>query len=389
MITEVKISDIKIERTSAWNELSGSINGDTVYYRIPAEYEIHLCAEGFVALALMEAMVSNVPIVLDRSVPLSQKLYVQLHELQAIYSGWNRDLHIVAIEADTTTEKLESSLVGSMFSGGVDSSYTLLQKKSEITHLIMCSGFDSESENAWNKKLELQSRFSQSVGKKLLPVVSNAREWIEGRRISWLMGHGLFLSTLGGMLGMSRIYIPASHTYDELFPWGSHVLSDPMWSTESSEVIHHGARRRSQKVESLLSDEFIVNNLQVCWRDIQGNCGECSKCVRTMIAVTLLDGEVKALPALTDLKLLSVLNTSDDGLAVFVEDLIILAKEKGHEQIYKKLRNSYRRYQLKLVLPQVDRYLFGGAIRRLSRKRNKPGWADWRVTLRGSNRWDI
>mgnify|MGYP000324011770 FL=1 len=185
---------------------------------------------------------------------------------------------------------------------------------------------------------------------------------------------------------MKRIYIPSSHTYEELFPWGSHPLSDPMWSTESTEVIHDGAGfRRGEKMRDLLKEPVLADNLQVCWKTTLDNCGECSKCVRSMVAVTLLNGSIKSLPTLSDLRKLKILRATDESGATFLEDAIILAKDAGNTAIYKILKRYYRRYQISLVLPLIDRYLFANFLRSLYRRIRKPDWLNYRVTLRGSH----
>jgi hypothetical protein len=51
-------------------------------------------------------------------------------------------------------------------------------------------------------------------------------------------------------------------------------------------VTHLGAElRRNHKLEALLDEPLVQRHLRVCWenRAPTGNCGECEKCVRTMV----------------------------------------------------------------------------------------------------------
>jgi hypothetical protein len=51
-------------------------------------------------------------------------------------------------------------------------------------------------------------------------------------------------------------------------------------------VTHLGAElRRNLKLEALLDEPLVQRHLRVCWenRAAKGNCGECEKCVRTMV----------------------------------------------------------------------------------------------------------
>lgn len=390
MDDKFRISDIKILSESGYNELSGSINGARIYFRVPEKFDLYPMAECFLGIALLDAMASNSRIIIDDSVAISQELYDRVNEIQAIYSCWSTDLHVVELEAKISSDPIIFDSVGAFFSAGVDSSHTLFRNKEDISHLIMFRAFDSGNDEAsWQQRVVKQTNFAESLGKILIPVDTNVKEWTERRKISWEFVHGLFLSSVGGIFGMERIYVPSSHTYGELFPWGSHPLSDPMWSTESTEVIHDGAGyRRGDKMKDLLKESILADNLQVCWGSTLENCGKCSKCVRTMVAVHLLGGEIKSLPSLREIKELKTLRVTDESGATFLEDAMILAKNAGNIEIYKILKHYYRRYQVGLIWPLLDRYLFGNFLRSLYRKIKKPDWLTYRVTLRGSNRSD-
>ena len=80
-----------------------------------------------------------------------------------------------------------------------------------------------------------------------------------------------------------------------------------------------------------------------------------------------------------------MLKAIDESGATFLEDAMLLAKETGDTEIYRVLKHYYRRYQIGLILPLIDRYLFANFFRSLYRKIKKPDWLTYRVTLRGSN----
>lgn len=387
MSNELRISDIKVKSIDGYKELSGVVDGETIYFRVPEIFELYRMAECFLSLALLDAMASNRTIVVDSSISISKELYSRLSEIQAIYSCWNTDLNIVDIKADVSDKPINFDSVGTFFSAGVDSSHTLLRNQEDITHLIMFRAFDYGNDTeSWKTRIINQTDFADTIGKVLVPVDTNARAWCENKNISWTFVHGLFLSSIGGIFGMKRMYVPSSHTYAELFPWGSHPLSDPMWSTESTTVVHDGAGfRRGAKMRDILKKPLFADNLQVCWDSTVANCGVCSKCTRTMVAIKLLGGSTKSLPTLTSIKGLEFLKATDESGATFLEDAMVLAKESGNEDDYKMLRHSYRRYQLGLIPPLLDRYLFANFFRNLYRITKKPDWLNC-VTLR-SSKW--
>jgi len=258
----------------------------------------------------------------------------------------------------------------------------------DITHLIMLRVFDMGDDQAsWDQHVATQTIFAKSLGKSLVPVETNARDWTDGKQIAWGFAHGLLLSAAGTALGLKRLYIASSHTYEYLLPWGSHVLTDPMWSTESTQVIHDGAAcRRTDKTREILKYPDIVSNLKVCWNHINKNCGTCSKCIRSMTAIYLLGGDTKSLPALDDLQLLKAIRATTDSAATSLEDLMLLAKQMNNERVFKVLKRHYKKYQRSKLWPLIDKVLFKGMLRLLYRRIKQPKWLELRVTLRSPKR---
>lgn len=391
MDKNLTISNIHVKTENDFNELGGYLDGEYIFFRVPKEYPLNLSAEWFISIALLEAMVTNRAINVVGEVGVSAQLLKRLAEVQAIYNCWNPDLHIVDVNAKACMEDHSYKAVGSFFSSGVDSSYTLIKHMDDISHLIILRVFDMGDDQAsWDQQISSQRAFAASLGKILVPVETNARDWTDNKKIAWGFAHGLLLSAAGPALGLKKLYIASSHTYDHLLPWGSHVLTDPMWSTESTTVIHDGAScRRTEKTREILGYPEVANNLKVCWNSIEKNCGSCPKCIRTMTAIYLLGGEVKSLPTLESLRSLKALRANTDSAATSLEDLMFLAKEVNNERVYRILRGYYRKYQRGKILPMVDKSYFGGFFRRLYRKIKKPRWLSLRVTLRSPSEGDF
>ena len=391
MSNNLKISNTQLKTENGFNELSAFLDDDYIYFRIPEQFQLHLSAEWFIAFALLEAMATNRTIEVDNKISVSAQLLEQLKEVQAIFKCWNPDLHIVDIQAKTSTEDRGYTAVGSFFSAGVDSSHTLTRHMDEITHLIMLRVFDMGDDQAsWDQHVATQTAFAKSLGKSLIPVETNARDWADGKQIAWGFVHGLLLSAAGTALGLKRLYVASSHTYEYLFPWGSHVLTDPMWSTESTQVIHDGAAcRRTDKTREILKYPDVANNLKVCWNHIHKNCGTCPKCVRSMVIFHLFDENVESLPPLQDISQLKELTPTTEAGSANLEDLIVLAKEVGDEKIYKILKKHYNKYQRGRLWSMIDKCLLGGNLRKIYRRVKKPKWLELRVTLRSPNRGDI
>ena len=390
MANNLIISNIQIKTANGFTELGGKLDDDYIYFRVPEAFTLHLSAEWLISVALLEAMAANRTIEVEE-VSVSAQLLEQLKEVQAIFKCWNPDLHIVDIQAKTSTENHGFTAVGSFFSAGVDSSHTLTRHMDDITHLIMLRVFDmGDDQELWDQHVATQTAFATSLGKSLVPVETNARDWTDGKQIAWGFAHGLLLSAAGTALGLKRLYVASSHTYEYLFPWGSHTLTDPMWSSESTQVIHDGAAcRRTDKTREILKYPDVANNLKVCWNYIHKNCGTCSKCVRSIIIIHLMGESVKSLPPLGGLDQLKGVTPTTEAGSANLEDLIILAKQVGDEKIYKILKKHYNKYQRGRLWSMIDKCLLGGNLRKLYRRIKKPKWLELRVTLRSPQRGEL
>ena len=103
------------------------------------------------------------------------------------------------------------------------------------------------------------------------------------------LSHGGCIAAVGLALrgGIQRLYIPATFSADQQLPWGSHMDVDSHWSTERLTFVHDGteATRLDKIVWEVSKSPVALEHLRVCYMNEKGqyNCGECDKCVRTMI----------------------------------------------------------------------------------------------------------
>jgi hypothetical protein len=305
----MRVSEIEVIPGHAYCELRASVESElapdaygwflpfTLWYRFPPWCEPFLDRDNgdpFLAALMLPAMAAGERLAIPA--PISPRLLRQIQEIQSIHRCFDDRLHRSAIDAPApeTTRSVEPGTAnGLFFSLGVDSFYSLLKHEREhpddadtITHLITLHGFDV-SMRAWvdefpSKVLHNSERVAREMGKTLIPVTTNFR--LATRPLArWDMSHGSALASvalaLDGLLG--RVLIAASTTYDQLYPWGSHPLLDPLWSTERLAVIHDGCEMgRIDKVGIVARSPLALETLKVC----PGyNCGACIKCLPTII----------------------------------------------------------------------------------------------------------
>jgi hypothetical protein len=70
-------------------------------------------------------------------------------------------------------------------------------------------------------------------------------------------------------------------------PHGSHPFTDPLWSSDSVEVIHDGAEFcKIERVMAIAQSDVVLDTLRVCFRHLERyNCGRCEKCVLVALAL--------------------------------------------------------------------------------------------------------
>jgi hypothetical protein len=286
-----------------------------LWYRFPDRYEpcLALNADGFAATAMLVAMYTGED--LEIRGPISPKLAYNLLEYRNIFHAWLPKLfRMVDIRYEKVEKALAASRAGAVaaaFSGGVDSFFTLWSHLPEnqalpdarLTHGLFIHGYDLrlDEESTYQAISNKYSNLFHGLGLDLILASTNAYQFAQFR-IDWslifgapLIGAALLLSPL-----IDRFYVPSGLSYNELAPQGSSALVDHLLSTESLDIIHHGASTtRFDKIVTLSKWPLTYQHLRVCTKKHQSaalkNCSSCHKCYRTMAALTILN----ALPKYT------------------------------------------------------------------------------------------
>ena len=381
----VYIRDVRLVARDGCFELSASVDGDMLRFRFPRGAPLEARAEAFVGPALFEAMVRNVPLVIDDPAPLSRALHTRLNDIQRVFATWNGELAVVPIEARRLDEPPGTDEVLACFSGGIDSAYTYGTHRDRVTQLLLIEGFAAGrgGERDWEGNVAARARFAGEEGRQLIAVGSNVRGWLAKRELSLLLTHGAILCSIAATLRPSRFLVPASYTADELAPWGSHPLVDPLWSTPATEVIHHGfTEARVEKTRALCADQRPLDQLQVCWFAGSMNCGECGKCMRTALTLHLLGVRSANLKPYTHRSQLALLKPTDLAHVHFLIEIAQLATGVGRHDIADTLRAYVRRFRILQASGDLVRELAGARAMRLWHRARPQAWHKARGLLR-------
>jgi hypothetical protein len=324
-----------------------------------------------VPLALLPAMRLGQPIHVQGA--LSQTFLEGLRRIVDHYAASFEEFTSVAITADSYYEgqPATSQRKACFFSGGVDSFFSLLKAKEELTDIITIRGFDmslSDSDR-WQKTSSSAQSVADELGIQLHEVECNFGSIIKAYG-KWVEhGYGIVLAcvarSLAGLMGEVRI--PGSADIDHQIPFGSSIFTDPQYSDERLTIVHDTCpANRIDKIVAIAHEPLAHQYLRVCpgtRNDGNYNCCRCEKCMRTMVtfyAIGVFD-HVSAfhLPLTPKLVASALLTTS------------------GHQEFTDENIQTMERYR------PDDR----GMLKALHIQRNRPFWIlELRLKLRRKRR---
>lgn len=253
--------------------------------------------EAFLAIALLPAMKLRQPIQTSGS-PNSQFLS-GVEQIQDLIKSWKPGYGRVEIRGVDPKENhaFGGERVGLFFSGGLDSFYTFMRHKDEITDLVHIQGFDIPlEERALLQQVSAMVRgVAAHFGKRAVIIETNARKFLDAY-VFWGFTHGSLMASVGYMLSkhFKQFYISASHSIERLRPWGSDPRLDPLWGVDGLEFVHDGSESdRFQKLMHISQQDIALRSLCVCLHHPGGayNCGACEKCRRVKTFLRALDLE--------------------------------------------------------------------------------------------------
>jgi len=293
---------------------------------------------------------------------ISARLRESTAQFQRVLTSWDRHLHggatrfsAVAVEAPERrpVERCEPGRgTACFFTAGADSLHSAITNLGRLDALIHVRGFGTLPEDTPLGEM-VQGRVREAarlLGLPLLEVVTDLKDFSDRCDVSWEEYHGSALATIALLLAphFSRVLIPATNSYADLVPLGSHPLLDPLWSTERVEIVHDGGdASRIEKLHTAAGHPAGRAHLQVCWEHANQryNCGICEKCIRTGVAVRLagLDGAFPDLPAPT-IRQVARVRLAGRGLAW--KDLDAVARASDQRALSWAIRAARARHRL-------------------------------------------
>ena len=305
----------------------------------------------------------------------------------------------VVIEAAIRKSKLfdgNHRKAGLFLSGGIDSLYSLRHNKltipkehpDSIQECFFVHGFDigfdlnKQDIDRYYKVFQGLKSIADDAHVSLIPVFTNLRQ-LERRTDFWTHWyHGTALASVAHCFSskISKVLIAASDTILTLKPHGSHPIADENLSSNEVRIKHDGLVARIDKVKLISEWNVAMRHMHVCFENPPDkiNCGQCEKCLRTMIALVALGKlrdetsfEVKDISPY----LMNKAKIHAKGHEVFVpyyREVIPLLRKQGREDLCRIIqrelgwRGNIRRFDEK-YLNQTFIHLYAN-IRKLIRK---------------------
>ena len=207
-----------------------------------------------------------------------------------------------------------------LYSGGIDSTTSLIRHREQVGALISVWGADVEVENAdlWAASQSITATAPAKPGTRRITARTNMRAILDQLRLdrtfdrgfsntNWWGGahHGLGLTTLvapvARALDLGRVIIASSHWEEFYEPWGSSPTLDNQVKWTGGAVLHDGHELNRQDKIAQFVAPFIKDGhalkLSVCYHVNRGgenvNCGNCEKCLRTASGLLAADVDPK------------------------------------------------------------------------------------------------
>lgn len=339
------------------------------------EYLVDEKADAFLIAVLPYALAFKKDIEVKNSA-ISESLYWNLtREYIPVMGKYTKYYKFINIKAETTNVSFDSKAVGTGFSAGVDSFYTVLRnyktnlKNCDLTHLtffnVGACGYGSEGgEKAYRRFEERSELFEKTIkdlNLKFVKVNSNVGDF-KPVNYNWNHSYKSMSAVLALQKLFKRYYYSSGWSLND-FRLDYHdssyydLFNAQSFSTESTHIFSVGLwESRLDKVKFISNYPVTYDVLNVC-NNHTSNCKECDKCIRTM-------GELYSIGKLDNYNKVFDANYFKKHLTYYQSRLI----SKGYDgtieaafnkEIIKEMKNNGYRVSPFAYIEAVPRVIWG------------------------------
>jgi CelD/BcsL family acetyltransferase involved in cellulose biosynthesis len=365
------VRDVVHQVTGDTTLLAGVVDAERVFWEFPTTVPSGPRGEPFVAALLPAAMATGRSIELPATLPVDATFLANIEQLQTIFTRWFPGHHRVTIRATVTPHEVRGTLRATGYSGGLDSSYTVDVLGPYLDAVVLIEGIEYRDERPGLSEA-VATRLSGAMARRnlrLLRVRTNVKAFGRALGARWHVALGGALASAVHVLGLAEYHVAASNSWENLRPYGSHPVTDPLWSSGVTTLHHHGTDlRRIDKARYLGAVPDLLDELRVCFQGTDYNCGQCQKCLMTSAALRALAITTPAMPRLEDPTLLRRVYIEHDGDLVDWEEILLPDLARRDPPLHAELTRAIRRYRWRALLRTVDTLATGGRLRGLVRR---------------------
>jgi hypothetical protein len=286
---------------------------------------------------------------------------------------------------------------GSFFSGGIDSLFALQhnretipkQHPASIRDIIFVHGFDMGTRGHWgdwgnelgffNDMVASFRPLAEETGVRLIPMRTNIRV-LDNAVDGWLEDYmGLAMASVAHSLSreLTDVLVPSSYDIATLHPCASNPAIEPNASSATLRIHHENVRfTRLEKVASVAKWPSGLGALRVCFGGKPGvpNCGECTKCFRTMLELVcsgnLEDAVTFPKTDITPTMVSERLRPTYESLP-FLGEIAAQLEAAGRKDLARAVMREKRLFTLKTLVDvkriarDVDERMLSGRLKRL------------------------
>ncbi|MEO5800120.1 MAG: hypothetical protein ABIZ70_16100 [Gemmatimonadales bacterium] len=368
---QLVVSDVTLVTAADRVTLSGDVGAGRVFWAMPVRPSIALRGEPFVAALLVSAMRSGRDLVLPANAPVDAEFLAAIAEIQVIFARWFAGLTRITVMAPSIAPRVGASgrMVG--YSGGVDSSYSVMRAADGADGTVLFDGIEYGEPNPALMSA-VGATLAHTMAQRQVPlttVQTNVKAVGRATGGYWSEFIGGALASIPHALGLADYTVAGSNSWENLRPYGTHPYTDPLWGSSSLRIHHHGAEAlRIEKIAALAQAPDLLAVLRVCFQGEDYNCGVCHKCLQTSAALRALRLVSPAMPPLDDPKLLRRLVVEHEGDLVDWVEILTPGLEARDPALAHELGRLIRRYRVRTVMKQLDQVLLAGGGRNTLRR---------------------
>jgi hypothetical protein len=366
--------DISFAQYDVWIEVSG--------FDLPPLEEYSFALLFLLPIAMREGISIECPY------PVDPVALGNVRKLAEIWQMWvpekYRSIEIIATGSASASQNRERNAQLFLYSGGVDSTFMLLQPGvvSQGDKVLTLFGFDYKPNNeaGFHKLIQKTDPLLVRLDLQRIVLKTNLGRITKDFGLT----HGFYLAGSAFLFRQDFNYAFLATDFNIaqemlVFPWGTNHVTNPLFAGSDFKLVSMNQEMsRTQKVAQLSHDLDACHCMTFCGdaHHKPDNCGRCGKCVRTK-AMFLLESE--SLPDIFicnefDSRHARSIDLYHRSELAFCAEMIKVAKEKNVLERLLEIPQRYEEAVLKLSLQ--DSGLGTKVMRKFLKIRNK-----WRRKL--------